>query len=169
VYHLTSRVLEQDLTMSFLRAADLCWSAERALVSRHVEPRRNYVKRKARNSKLFHFRHLTLSAHTHTHEGGNLTGSAICHTFIIRGITQYPRTPTTSEIHPPEFRDAANKSEYRLIWLSASQFLPSRLPVPSPALACLPACPLPPSPGRVPADRRGHRAKFVSLVRALAF
>jgi len=70
--------------------------------------------------------------HTHTHEGGNLTDSAICYTFIMRGITQYPRMPATSEIHPPEFRDAANKSEYRLIWLSASQFLPSRLPVPTP-------------------------------------
>ena len=30
----------------------------------------------------------------------------------------------TSEIRLPEFRDAANKSEYRLIWLSTSQFVP---------------------------------------------
>lgn len=33
-------------------------------------------------------------------------------------------------IRLPEFRDATNKSEYRLIWLSASQFLPFRFLTP---------------------------------------
>lgn len=70
----------------------------------------------------------------------------------------------TNQIRPSEFRDATNKSEYRLIWLSASQFLPFRFFVPL-------RFPLVPRACGKSHFRRGgaFRAKFVSLVRALAF
>lgn len=71
----------------------------------------------------------------------------------------------TSEIRPLEFRDAANKSEYRLIWLSTSQFLPSRPPPRDGPIPSCPSCPREKSLSMV----GGYQAKFVSLVRALAF